>query len=802
MSFQDDQVFLEKYLDENLNTVLGLRLAEKYISSDNLEGAHLILTEFLESHPNNATAMFLMGEIAFKEGNNDKAKSHYEDTIQIDPTFVASYHRLVTISNDDGNEAEVTEIYRLLNLVNPMDKKAAEELEGKEKADASKTKVAERIQNKFQLSSAGEPSVSSDTDDEDEETAEDADSLADELSSKLDIEESVNLDKPLDEEEDETELIEEDIETEVSDSSEEDKESEEEVTSEDEPESTEVDAFGTPAGDDEVKTETPEEESEESTEEEEKPEEDVPGEDEPESTEVDAFGAPAGDDEVETETPEEESVEAVEEEESSIDVEKPYEEDTSVAEESDKISEGITRKMNLLMTNDEITMEESSTEENDSEESDEEADSEISTGSDEEESSDSDDSSEEVTPEKKIDETESKSSTESADENDTELEETVVDKENREFEMPPFSKETLADVTVSDEDEVKTEEEAEPGEEKTEEDSDENLEGGVESLNIPLESTVDAVSTDDDVVAEEKDTDEKTGDTDSGTEEKNILSDSIEKTDKEETETPSDYESWVEKDATPDSMTTGLGDSDESNKSTFEGLLSETEYSGEVDTMELPEESDSALTVDDDQDIEEKIDDIYSLAQIDDDEDVSPLQAWFLDRKNLQENEQNEEKVEKEENIESITEPKSVPFSGESDEETEILQNTEETESEEKWDKFVETAVEKKGEDGPKDSESASTDIDSELRNIFDEVETPNEDQEISEAGADAPDITGGVKLNSDLATFTLADIYINQSQFNEALSVLDLLEQKGEKLERVASMRDEIKVKIEARNK
>ena len=378
----------------------------------------------------------------------------------------------------------------------------------------------------------------------------------------------------------------------------------------------------------------------------------------------------------------------------------------------------------------------------------------------------------------------------------------MVDIENREFEMPPFSKETLEDVKVSDEDEVKTEEEAEPGEEKTEEDSGENLEEGVESLNIPLESTVDAVSTDDDVIAEEKDSDEKTGDTDSGTEEKNILSDSNEKTDKGETETPSDYESWVEKDATPDSMTTGLGDTDESKKNTFEGLLSETEYSGEVDTMELPEDSDSALTVDDDQDIQEEIDDIYSLAQIDDDEDVSPLQAWFLDRKTLQEEEQNVENVEKEENIESITEPKSVPFSGESDEETEILQNTEENESEEKWDKFVETAVEKKGEDGPKESESESTDIDSELRNIFDEVESPNANQGINESGADAPDITGGVKLNSDLATFTLADIYINQSQFNEALSVLDLLEQKGEKLERVASMRDEIKVKIEARNK
>ena len=853
MSFQDDQVFLEKYLDENLNTVLGLRLAGKYISSDNLEGAHLILSEFLESHPNNPTAMFLMGEIAFKEGNNDKAKSHYEDTIQVDPTYVAAYHRLVTICNDDGDEAGVTEIYRLLNLVIPMDKKASAELEGKEEADASKSNLAERIQNKYLLSPVGDSGSSSDAEELTEEAEENVDSLADELSSKLDVEDSTDLDIPLDGTKDETDTEEENKETEVSDLSTEDKDSdegedvfgleadsdkeeesvapdetdsiestdesrvesvdtvsEEDVSNIEDSESTEVDAFGVSVGDDEIETVSPEGESIDSIKDEEKPGEEVSSEEDSESTEVDAFGV--------GETSEE----------TSKDVEEPSEEDSSDADDSDIISEDIAQEEDSgngdveIATEAPFTEEAEQAEENDidekseeisseksSEENEGELDSDVTTDSDEGESSDSPDSSEEITSEKEIDEIGSDSLAESADEADSELEDSVVEKDNRKFEIPPFSKETLSDVvkneesTSADEENLESEGEAETDEGEIDEDTKDNVDEGVDSLNLPLDSTVDATAAEDNVIAEENDSDEQSEDGKSGADEHNIPIDSAEETDKGLLETPSDFESWVEKDVTPESMTTVEGDANENHKNTFEGLLSEDETSGEVDTMELPEESDSGLTIEEEQDIHEKIDDIYSLAQIDDDEDVSPLQAWFLDRKTLHDKQdQNEHQVENEEPPDTITEPKPVPFSGESEEEAEALQDTEENESDEKWDKFVDRVVEKKGADDPKDRESVSTDIDRELRNIFDEVATPTDEQDINEANADAPDITGGVKLNSDLATFTLADIYINQSQFNEALSVLDLLEQKGENLERVASMREEIKVKIEARNK
>ena len=971
MSFQDDQVFLEKYLDENLNTVLGLRLAEKYISADNLEGAHLILSEFLESNPNNATVIFLMGEIAFKEGNNDKAKSHYEETIQIDPTYVAAYHRLVTICKDDGDETEVTAIYRLLNLVNPMDKKSAAELEGKEKADASKSDLAERIQNKFQISPVEDSTSSSGADESTAGTEENADSTVDEPSPTPDVNGSANLDIPPDDVKDDTETEEENKETEVSEKSIEAKESEEggdpfvvesdsdkeedseeraetesiepadegkvegveaeseeDVSDIEKSESTAVDAFGigetsgetseddgepseedsTDAdGSDTVSEEiTPEEDSgkgdeetetkEASTEEAEQVEEDDSdakseeisseeaseedsgnGDEETETKEAsteeaeqveeddsdekseeilseesseedssDADGSDTisediateedsgnGDGETETEEAITEETEQVEEDDSDEKGEETLseessEEDSSDADGSETVSEEIAPEEDSGKGDEETETEEAITEETEqveekdsdekseetlseesSEENEKELDSEIMADSDEGESSDRAESSEEMTSEKEINEIESESLAESDDETDSELENLVVDRDKRAFEMPPFSKETLSDVkeyaesVAVPEEDLDIEEEAKTDEEEIEEDKNDNVDKGVESLDLPLDSEVDATATEDKVLAGENDSNEQSEDDESAADDHNMPIDSVEETDKGLHDTPSDYESWVEKDATPESMTKGESDANESHKNTFEGLLSGDETSGEVDTMELPEESDSGVTVEEEEDIQEGIDDIYSLAQIDDEEDVSPLQAWFLDKKTPQdEQDQNEHQVEDENPPDTLTEPKPVPFSGESEEETKALRNTEENESEEKWDNFVESTVEKKGGGDSKDGESVSTDIDRELKNIFDEVAAPVDEQEINEANADAPDITGGVKLNSDLATFTLADIYISQSQFNEALSVLDFLEKKGENLERVASMREEIKVKIEARNK
>ena len=76
------------------------------------------------------------------------------------------------------------------------------------------------------------------------------------------------------------------------------------------------------------------------------------------------------------------------------------------------------------------------------------------------------------------------------------------------------------------------------------------------------------------------------------------------------------------------------------------------------------------------------------------------------------------------------------------------------------------------------------------------------ENEENESASVDTSSAAGGIKLNSDLATFTLAQIYMNQGQLTEALSVLDLLEKKGENKEKVESIREEIRAKMKARNK
>lgn len=49
-------------------------------------------------------------------------------------------------------------------------------------------------------------------------------------------------------------------------------------------------------------------------------------------------------------------------------------------------------------------------------------------------------------------------------------------------------------------------------------------------------------------------------------------------------------------------------------------------------------------------------------------------------------------------------------------------------------------------------------------------------------------------KTNPKLATFTLADVYISQKQFKEAIEVLKILKEKGEDLKRITEKLDEIK--------
>ncbi|MCH7494706.1 MAG: hypothetical protein IH825_01245, partial [Candidatus Marinimicrobia bacterium] len=346
----------------------------------------------------------------------------------------------------------------------------------------------------------------------------------------------------------------------------------------------------------------------------------------------------------------------------------------------------------------------------------------------------------------------------------------------------------------------------EMGESEDRKESAEDLtEEGAESHDIPLDSQKDEEAPEESGeegfankgIAEEESED--------GAEKFNVPIDSASPQDDAGVEPPADFESWVEKDATPDSMTSG-SEPPKEDKETFEGLLSETDVSDDVESMESPEEESADEVVE--EITTDKVDDIYSLADIEDEEEVSPLEAWFLKRKSLQESEEPEEVEEdKEEEPAALTEPKPVPFA----EDVSGDSKSESNDDSEKWDKFVETAVNKSGEESTESGkdenrgESVVSEIDRELQNLFDDVVSTDENGENEEdesANVDPPSAAGGLKLNSDLATFTLAQIYMNQGQLTEALSVLDLLEKKGENKEKVASIREEIKAKIEARNK
>jgi len=838
MSFQDDQVFLEKYLDENLNTVLGLRLAERYISTDNLEGAHQTLTEFLESHPDNATAMFLLGEIAFKEGNNEKAKNLYEETIQADPSYTAAYHRLVSLSTDDGNEATVKDIYSLLNRVNPMDSKAAVEV-GDEESDTSlKSEFSKKVLNQIRLTTAepeeesiikhdSEPIEPTEIEDA-EENVIGSDSYTEPTNIPLDGTTKTNdveLESVSDEESPSD--LDSGVESEQSETAETDETSSEDVTVAD---SEETDAFGVSKAPDEP-AETDKEDAGELIQAE--SEDSIESEIE-DSEDDNAFGVGAADEAgsteeepVEEESPEESQDVADEEEE--ITEEKTEEEPEDEKEEeisTEEIDSDADKAEEAVAEEEEITEEKTEEEPEDEKEED------IST---EEIDTDADKTEEETINEATDKEEEPFGSTEIVTEDSSEAEESpnvepsqveesgaasedlteedevpaeehdisdsIVDKEARGFEMPPFSKETLSDIQSSESGEAAITD-------ADEENEISSQDKGANAFNIPLESDSDDESENEDNL----DTTAENMIDDAGAEEHNIPIDQQTDTEGIGFDTPSDYESWVDKDVTPDSMTSGGSDIEsDMEKRTFEGLLSEPDAAVETLDSEIPAEEDSEGIIDEEvtEDFHKKVDNIYNLEE---EEEISPLQAWFLERKSSEDEEQIDSEETSSEDVDPpLTEPMPVPFSDKKSEDASDSDKSDEDDNGEAWDNFVETAIEGKTDSGviagepSEDTESIVTEVDRELQNIFDDVVSTDTDdsdkkEDETEKAESAP--IGGVKLNSDLATFTLAEIYTNQGQYTEALSVLDLLENKGENPEKIASMRKEIKEKMEAKNK
>ncbi|MCH7495542.1 MAG: hypothetical protein IH825_05565, partial [Candidatus Marinimicrobia bacterium] len=224
-----------------------------------------------------------------------------------------------------------------------------------------------------------------------------------------------------------------------------------------------------------------------------------------------------------------------------------------------------------------------------------------------------------------------------------------------------------------------------------EEIAEDMIEEGAESHNVPLDSQTDEEAPEES--GEEGSADKVIDEDESGegAEKFNVPIESASPRKDAGLDPPADYESWVDKDATPESMTSG-SEPPKEDKETFEGLLSETDVSDDVESTESPEEESVDEVVE--EITTEKVDDVYSLTEIEDDDDeVSPLQAWFLERKSLQNNQEPEEVEEdNEEEPAVLTEPKPVPFAEDVSGDSGADSKPDSNDDSEKWDKFVKTA--------------------------------------------------------------------------------------------------------------
>lgn len=85
---------------------LGLLLTEAdlYIKLDDKVKFAELMEEAIEQDPENPVLYFNLGVINFGQGNNDVARAYFEKSLELDPTYKASYLNLVSLILDGENE--------------------------------------------------------------------------------------------------------------------------------------------------------------------------------------------------------------------------------------------------------------------------------------------------------------------------------------------------------------------------------------------------------------------------------------------------------------------------------------------------------------------------------------------------------------------------------------------------------------------------------------------------------------------------------------------------------------------------
>ena len=121
MSLIENRAELERYLNKNIHTVLGVRMLEIDIAGGNLEAAARLCEELRAEFPRHPMVAFLRGELANAKGDIEVAREAYVQTLRIDPQFLAAYRHLAELAESADEREEAAAFYQKVLEIEPDD---------------------------------------------------------------------------------------------------------------------------------------------------------------------------------------------------------------------------------------------------------------------------------------------------------------------------------------------------------------------------------------------------------------------------------------------------------------------------------------------------------------------------------------------------------------------------------------------------------------------------------------------------------------------------------------------------------
>jgi tetratricopeptide (TPR) repeat protein len=112
-------------IDPDFTPVLN-RLGYSYAATGDMKRAEALMQRYLAAMPNDPNPEDSYGDILFKAGRYDEAKTHFEAALKKDPSFGPSQHELGDVFAMQGNPAAAREAYEKSALMAPNPRRRLE----------------------------------------------------------------------------------------------------------------------------------------------------------------------------------------------------------------------------------------------------------------------------------------------------------------------------------------------------------------------------------------------------------------------------------------------------------------------------------------------------------------------------------------------------------------------------------------------------------------------------------------------------------------------------------------------------